>query len=149
SPEWGSASVLAAWSAYRAYGDVGELQRDYPVMQGYVKFLESKAKDGIVAYGLGDWYDIGPGGPGFGKQTTLGVTATLMLYQDAMTMAKIAKLLDKPDDAAGYASLASRTGAAFSARLGSPAAGVYDEGRQTAHAMPLPRRLLPGPRRAQ
>ncbi|MDW5267174.1 MULTISPECIES: family 78 glycoside hydrolase catalytic domain [Acidobacteriaceae] len=143
SPEWGSASVLAEWSAYRAYGDIGELQQSYPVMQRYVKFLESKAKDGIVAYGLGDWYDIGPGGPGLGKQTTLGVTATLMLYQDAVTMAKIAKLLDKPQDAAGYDALASRVGAAFNARFWNAATQQYDKGSQTANAMPLSLGLVP------
>ncbi|HEV2709498.1 MAG TPA: family 78 glycoside hydrolase catalytic domain [Edaphobacter sp.] len=149
SPEWGSASVLAEWSAYRAYGDIGELQRSYPLMQRYVKFLESKAKDGIVAYGLGDWYDIGPGGPGFGKQTTMGVTATIMLYQDAVTMEKIARLLDKTEDAAGYAALASRTGAAFNARFWNAATGQYDKGSQTANAMPLSLGLVPEPQRAQ
>ena len=64
SPEWGSASVLATWRAYQFYGDVAELVRAYPTMQRYVAFLEGKAKDGIVDYGLGDWYDIGPGAPG-------------------------------------------------------------------------------------
>jgi hypothetical protein len=149
SPEWGSASVLAEWSAYRAYGDIGELQRSYPMMQRYVKFLDSKAKDGIVAYGLGDWYDIGPGGPGVGKQTTLGVTATIMLYQDAVTMAKIAKLLDKQEDAAGYEALASRVGAAFNARFWNAATGVYDKGSQTANAMPLSLGLVPQAYRQQ
>ncbi len=149
SPEWGSSSVLAAWSAYRAYGDVGELQREYPVMQRYVKFLAGKANDGIVSYGLGDWYDIGPGEPGVSKQTTLGVTATLMLYEDAMTMAKIAKLLDKPEDAEGYAALATRTGAAFNARFWNAATGQYDKGSQTANAMPLALGLVPEERRAE
>lgn len=143
SPEWGSASVLAEWSAYRAYGDVGELQRSYPLMQRYVKFLEGRAKDGIVAYGLGDWYDIGPGGPGLGKQTTLGVTATMMLYQDAVTMAKIARLLDKPEDAAGYDALASRTGTAFNMRFWNASTQQYDKGSQTANAMPLSLGLVP------
>jgi alpha-L-rhamnosidase len=149
SPEWGSASVLAAWSAYRAYGDVGELQRDYPMMQRYMKFLEGKATAGIVSYGLGDWYDIGPGGPGFGKQTTIGVTATLMLYQDAVTMAKIARLLEKPEDATRYAALASRTGAAFNGRFWNAATGQYDKGSQTANAMPLALGLVPEAQRAQ
>lgn len=148
SPEWGSASVLAAWSAYRAYGELGELERSYPVMQRYVKFLEGKAKDGIVAYGLGDWYDIGPGGPGFGKQTTLGVTATLMLYEDATAMEKIAGLLGKVEDARGYAALASRVAAAFHARFFNAETGLYDKGSQTANAMPLALGLVPEERRA-
>ena len=149
SPEWGSASVLAAWSAYRAYGDVGELQREYPVMQRYVKFLESKAKDGIVAYGLGDWYDIGPGGPGFGKQTTLGVTATLMLYQDAMTMEKIAKLLDKPKMPRAMRRWHRRPGRRSMRASGTQSTGQYDKGSQTANAMPLELGLVPEARRAE
>jgi hypothetical protein len=149
SPEWGSASVLAAWSAYRAYGDAGRLQREYPVMQRYVKFLESKAVNGIVAYGLGDWYDIGPGGPGFGKQTSMGVTATLMLYQDAVTMAKIAGLLNKPEDAETYAALASRVGSAFQARFWNAAAGQYDKGSQAANSMPLALGLVPETHRSE
>jgi alpha-L-rhamnosidase len=72
SPEWGSAAVLAPWAAYRFYGDRNQLALDYPVMQRYVAYLAGRAVDGIVAYGLGDWYDIGPGGPGFEKNTTLG-----------------------------------------------------------------------------
>lgn len=149
SPEWGSASVLAEWSAYRAYGDVSELQRSYPAMQRYVNFLERKAKDGIVAYGLGDWYDIGPGEPGFSKQTTLGVTATLMLYEDAATMAKIAKLLDKPVDAERYTALAAKVGAAFNARFWNASTGQYDRGSQTANAMPLALGLVPPGQQAE
>jgi len=148
SPEWGSASVLAAWSAYRFYGDAGELERNYSTMKAYVTFLESKATDGIVAYGLGDWYDIGPGGPGFGKQTTLGVTATLMLYEDAVAMQKIAALLGHAEDAASYAALAEREKDAFNRRFWNAEAGYYDKGSQTANAMPLALGIVPEDRRA-
>jgi hypothetical protein len=149
SPEWGSASVLAGWAAYRAYGDVAELQREYPVMRRYVKFLESKAQDGLVVYGLGDWYDIGPGSPGLEKNTTLGVTATLMLYQDAKTMEQIADILGQSEDARGYAALAAQTRAAFNAKFFNQATGEYDRGSQTANAMPLDLGLVPDDRRAE
>ena len=43
---------------------------------------------------------------GLSKLTTTGVTATLMLYEDAVDMEKIATLLGKKDDAAKYAALA-------------------------------------------
>ncbi len=143
SPEWGSASVLAPWAAYRFYGDVAQLARTYPVMQRYVAFLEGKAVDGIVAYGLGDWYDIGPGGPGFGKQTTLGVTGTLMLYEDAVVMQKTAALLGKKADVAKYADLAAKEKAAFNAHFFDAAKGYYDKGSQTANAMPLALGIVP------
>ena len=74
--------MLAPWAAYRFYGDKEELARDWPVMERYVTYLRGRATDGVVAYGLGDWYDLGPGGPGFEKNTTLGVTGTLTLYED-------------------------------------------------------------------
>jgi alpha-L-rhamnosidase len=143
SPEWGSASVLAPWAAYRFYGDKRQLEHDYPVMQRYVQYLQDQAKDGIVAYGLGDWYDIGPGEPGFSKLTTLGVTGTLMLYEDAVAMQKIASLLRKQDDAAKYRALATKEKDALNARFFDAAKGYYDTGSQTAQAMPLALGIVP------
>lgn len=137
SPEWGSASVLEPWWAYSFYGDRQELANDYPVMQRYVAALAAKAVGGIVAYGLGDWYDIGPGAPGFEKNTSLGVTATLMLYQDAAAMEQIATLLGYTAQAVKYHALADRTALAFNAKFWDNEHGWYDRGSQTANAMPL------------
>ncbi len=147
SPEWGSASVLGPWAAYRFYGDKRELERSYPVMQAYVKFLEGKATDGIVAYGLGDWYDIGPKPPGVSQDTSLGVTGTLMLYEDARAMGKIAALLDNADDAAMYEALAEREKDAFNLKFWDADKGWYDTGSQTANAMPLALEIVPEDRR--
>jgi hypothetical protein len=149
SPEWGSASVLEPWWAYSFYGDKAELERDYPMMQRYTTALENKAVDGIVAYGLGDWYDIGPGSPGFEKNTTLGVTATLMLYEDAAAMARIAKLLGRAEDVARYEGLSKKTAESFNRHFWDATHGWYDRGSQTANAMPLTLDIVPAERRAQ
>jgi alpha-L-rhamnosidase len=143
SPEWGSAMVLAPWAAYQFYGDKHLLAEAYPAMQRYVAFLESKANDGIVSYGLGDWFDIGPGAPGVSKLTSAGVTGTLMLYEDAAAMQRIATLLGKPSDAAKYSALAKREKAAFQARFFDSRAQVYDKGSQAAQAMPLALGIVP------
>jgi len=148
SPEWGSASVLGPWAAYRFYGDKQQLEQNYPVMQGYVKSLQSRAVDGIVAYGLGDWYDIGPKPPGVSQNTSLGVTGTLMLYEDAMAMNRIAKLLGHAEDAAMYAALAQREAEAFNRKYWDAEKGWYDRGSQTANAMPLALGIVPEERRA-
>jgi alpha-L-rhamnosidase len=148
SPEWGSASILAAWSAYRFYGDRGELEQNYTTMKAYLRFLENKATDGIVEYGLGDWYDIGPGAPGLSKLTTTGVTATLMLYEDAVAMQKIAALLGYADDAASDGALAEREKDAFNQRFWDAANGYYDKGSQTANAMPLALGIVPEDKQA-
>jgi hypothetical protein len=149
SPEWGSASVLGAWAAYRFYGDKDELERSYPVMQAYVKYLQGKATDGIVAYGLGDWFDIGPKPPGVSQDTSLGVTGTLMLYEDAAAMSRIAALLDHAGDAATYAALAEREKDAFNTKFWDADKGWYDRGSQTANAMPLALGVVPEERRAK
>jgi hypothetical protein len=148
SPEWGSASVLGQWAAYRFYGDKAALEKNYATMQRYVKFLEGKAQDGIVSYGLGDWYDIGPGAPGVSKLTSLGVTGTLMLYEDARAIEKIATILGRDADAAMYAELAKREAAAFNQRYWDGAKGYYDKGSQTANAMPLALGIVPEEHRA-
>jgi alpha-L-rhamnosidase len=149
SPEWGSAVILAPWTAYRFYGDIHELETMYPVMQRYVSFLEAKAVDGIVAYGLGDWYDIGPGSPGLSKLTTQGVTGTLMLYQDAVAMQKIALLLGKNADVVRYAALSERERRAFNAKFFDATNRYYDKGSQTAQAMPLALGIVPDDAKAQ
>jgi hypothetical protein len=143
SPEWGSASVLGQWAAYRFYGDKAQLEKNYSVMQRYVKFLEGKAEDGIVAYGLGDWFDIGPGAPGVSKLTSPGVTGTLMLYEDARAMQRIATILGRAEDAVAYATLAARETDAFNTRFWNAGKGYYDQGSQTANAMPLGLGIVP------
>jgi alpha-L-rhamnosidase len=140
--------VLAPWAAYQFYGDKQELAKAYPAMERYVAFLQSKAVDGIVAYGLGDWFDIGPDAPGVSKLTTAGVTGTLMLYEDAADMQKIATLLGRTSDSAKYAALAKREKDAFQTRFFDAKAQVYDKGSQAAQAMPLALGIVPEDARA-
>jgi hypothetical protein len=147
SPEWGSASILGPWAAYRFYGDLRELERSYPAMQAYVNYLQGRAVDGILAYGLGDWYDIGPKPPGVSQDTSLGVTGTLMLYEDAVAMSKIAALLGHKDDAALYAALAEREKDTFNAKFWDAEKSCYGRGSQTASAMPLALGIVPEERK--
>lgn len=143
SPEWGSAAVLAPWTAYRFYGDKVQLARNYPMMQRYVNSLEARASQGIVSFGLGDWYDIGPGQPGKSKLTTLGVTGTLMLYEDAVAMEQAASILGRSADAARYKALAATQKDAFNTTFFHADHGAYDRGSQTAQAMPLALGIVP------
>jgi alpha-L-rhamnosidase len=150
SPEWGSASVLGPWAAYRFYGDKAELERDYPAMRAYLMHLASRVgPDWIVAYGLGDWYDIGPKPPGVSQNTSLGVTGTLMLYEDALTMVKVAALLGHTDEAGVYAALAEHAKNGFNKKYWDAEKGWYDRGSQTANAMPLALGIVPEEHRAQ
>ena len=149
SPEWGSAVVLATWEAFRFYGDQQRLADNYAAMQAWVRYLQSRAENGIVSYGLGDWYDIGPKPPGFAQNTTAGVTGTLMLVECAQAMERIASLRGRAEDAAGYRALAQREAAAFETKFWDEAHGWYDTGSQTANAMPLALGIVPERQRAR
>jgi len=147
SPEWGSASVLGPWIAYQHYGDQGILADHYSLMKSYVDYLTGRAKDHIISYGLGDWYDIGPKEPGESQLTSRGITATAIYYLDLTVVQKVALLLGKPSDAAAYGKLAEEVRDAFNKNFFHPDSNQYDQGSQTADAMPLAAGLVPEEKR--
>jgi hypothetical protein len=143
SPEWGSAMVMIPWWAYRIYGDRRLLVESLPAMERYVDYLGNKAKDNIVSYGLGDWYDIGPGEPGVSKLTPLGVTATATYYQDLRVIEQACVRLGQQEEAERYGARAEGVKAAFDRSFFDAQAGQYATGSQTAQAMPLVMGLCP------
>jgi hypothetical protein len=143
SPEWGSAAILAPWYSYQRTGNKIELAAQYSVMCAYADYLATRVHDGILDYGLGDWYDIGPGEPGLAKLTTAGVTATAIYYQDLTVLGQIAALLGKEDESRRYAGSANAVRSAFNARFFHPDTHTYDKGSQTALAMPLALGIVP------
>ena len=148
SPEWGSAAVLAPWYVYERDGDLQFLGAQYPVMRAYTAYLATRAHDGIIDYGLGDWYDIGPGSPGLSKLTSAGVTATAIYYQDLRALEKTAALLGKQDESRADGQQADAVRTAFNARFFDASHHIYDKGSQTAQAMPLALGMAPSDERA-
>ncbi len=148
SPEWGSAAVLAPWYAYERTGDRAFLSAQYGVMRAYAKYLGSRAHDGIVDYGLGDWFDIGPGDAGFSQLTTAGVTGTAIYYQDLKVLEQTAAVLGRNQESAVYAGQAARVREIFNAKFFDAAQHRYDKGSQTAQAMPLALGIVPEDQRA-
>jgi hypothetical protein len=137
SPEWGSACVIAPWRAYEMYGDRRILEAQYACMQRYAAYLGSRAKNHIVAHGLGDWYDIGPREPGESQLTSLGLTSTGVYYQDIAVLRQVAELLGKGQDVQGYTALSDEVRKAFTAAFFHAEKDQYDRNSQTANAMPL------------
>jgi alpha-L-rhamnosidase len=147
SPEWGSAAILDPWLEYRFYGDRQALAEQYVVMRKYADYLTSRANDHIISYGLGDWYDVGPGPLGESQLTGRGVTGTAIYYLDLTVLQKAALLLGRVPDARKYAALAREVRAAFNSKMFNANTNEYDTGSQTANAMPLAVGLVPGDRR--
>jgi alpha-L-rhamnosidase len=143
SPEWGSAGIIIPYELYQWYGDIAVLQENYQTMEKYVAYLKSMAVNGIIDYGLGDWFDFGPKQPGEAQLTSNELTATATYYYNLTSMAKIATLLDKADDATKYQAEAETIKTAFNKRFYNAETHVYEQGSQTAFAMPLDLGLVP------
>jgi hypothetical protein len=137
SPEWGSAGVINPWNAWKMYGDRRNLETHFGVMLRYADYLQSTAKDQIVAHGLGDWYDIGPGGPGESKLTSKGLTSTAVYYQGLSILQQVATILGKTEEAAALAERAAKVRAAFNGTFYHPKEKQYDRNSQTANSMPI------------
>lgn len=148
SPEWGSAGVMLPWLAWEWYGDKQALAGQYRSMKAYVEYLDARTKDGLLTYGLGDWYDIGPRGPGESQLTPQGVTATATYWRDLQVLQRAALLLGKSDDQTQFLNKAETTEAAFQKAYFGPASTTYATGSQTSLAMPLALGMVPEPARA-
>ena len=143
TPEWGSASILSPWEAFQFYGDVEVLEDHYNSMVAYAGYLRSKLQDGMLNYGLGDWYDIGPRSPGEAQLTGKELTATAIYYQDLRALEATASLLGKEADAASFGREAAEVRESFNKHLLHADTAIYDRGSQTAQAMPLVLGMVP------
>lgn len=137
SPEWGSASIIIPWYVYKCYGDDSLLKEYYPQMKKYLRYLSSRAKNHIIEYGLGDWFDLGPKNPGYSQLTSNGVTATGIYYYDIVIMKQVAELLSKNKDVEEFSLLADSVRVAYNDKYYNKENGTYDRNSQTANAMSL------------
>jgi hypothetical protein len=141
SPEWGAAAVLAPWEAYRFSGDATVLAAAWPAAQRYCAYLAQRSREGILDFGMGDWYDVGPNEPGEAQLTSRALVGTATYIACLQTMDKIAARIGQGH--ADYAALAVQVTRQFNARFLDPATGRYERGSQTAQAMPLALGLAP------
>jgi len=137
SPEWGSNGVIMPWYVYQWYGDKEVLKESYDMMTRYVAYLEKKSKNHILYFGLGDWYDIGPRDLGPSQLTPGGITSTAIYYYDLTLISKIARILDKDDDAKKYEALSAEVKKAYNDTFYHKQTYQYGSGSQTANAISI------------
>jgi hypothetical protein len=137
SPEWGSAAVLIPWNLYRWYGDRSALASHYDMMRRYVAYLSGRAHDGILNYGLGDWYDLGKKPPGVAQLTPLALTATAFYFRDLQILQQTAGVLGHEDEAADFGRQAAAVRRTFNLNFYSSADHRYATGSQTSDALAL------------
>jgi len=137
SPEWGGSYIIVPWQQYEWTGDIELLRKHFDGMKRYVDYLTTRSRDHIVSHGLGDWYDIGPGDPGYAQLTPTSVTATAYYYTDAEIVGRTARLLGRTEDAEKYGKLAAEIRNTFNKKFYDPATGKFATGSQCANAIAL------------
>jgi hypothetical protein len=149
SPEWSSSFVLSPEQNFDFYGEMQSATRHYANIKRYVDYLGTRASGYILNYGLGDWYDLGPGALGQAQLTPVSLTATAMYFADAKALAQMATRLGNTADAATYNALAANIRSAFNALHYNPASGSYATNSQTSNALPLAFNLVEDANRAK
>jgi hypothetical protein len=137
SPEWSASFILVPWQQYEFSGDLELFRRHFDAMKKYVAYLGSRADNYIVNYGLGDWYDLGPRGPGVSQLTPIALTATAMYYENTRTLAQAAALIGKTNDAVELSDLADKIRNAFNNKFYDVTNHTFATGSQCANAIPL------------
>ena len=137
SPEWGSTLIILPFMYYDQYGDSTLITDNYEPMRRYVDYLTSRADNGIVSHGLGDWYDYGPWRAGFSKNTPVPLVATAHYIFDIQLLVRAAEMTGRKDDVKKYSALLKEVTDDFNREFYKPDSCTYGTGSQTSNALPL------------
>lgn len=134
---WGDAGIICPWTIYQVYGDRRLIEKHYPAMTKYIKFLESRSP-GYLSPPLGtygDWLNVN-------DPTPKDLIATAYFAYSTRRMAEMARAIGKEDDAKKYEALFANVCAAFDRRFVS-VDGKLEGNSQTAYLLALRFGLLP------
>ncbi len=147
-PAWADAGIICPWTIYLCYGDTRLLAEHYDGMKRFVQFLVETKPDGPPFphrrggwSGFGDWLSIN-------AETPTDLIGVAFLAHSARLLARIADVLQKPEDAARYNGLADEVKQAFANRYLTPA-GLLAASTQTACVLALHFDLIPPGSRPQ
>ncbi|QJS99192.1 family 78 glycoside hydrolase catalytic domain [Streptomyces asoensis] len=127
---WGGAFVLVPWQLYTTYGDADTLRTYYPRMRRYAAFLQTQVTDGILDYGLGDWFTPD-------RTFPRAVAGTYGYWRVVDALARISTVLDDDAAAADYRTKADTAARALAAKYYDAATGTFAAGGQGAEALAL------------
>lgn len=142
---WGGAVIRIPWRLYEVYGDTRTMARYYDNMVAWLNYeAENRAQHNGDIPGLGDWLADD-------RSTPMLLPILAGYYTAATDMAKIAKVLGKPDDEAKYTALAEDLAKDFNNRFRHvDDNGVfYGSDSETSDAMALDAGLVAPSERAQ
>jgi len=141
-PGWSGYCVTLPWEMYERYGDTRILEENFPTIQRWLAFLETKARDNMLQRWGGEWDFLGdwlwPGAKGVNGDTreTLFFNNCYWIF-NLQTAANIAEIVGKPDDAKKYHARAGEVRKAVHGKFFIPAENSYVNGFQAYLAIAL------------
>ncbi len=123
SPPWNAAYVMIPWWLYQYAGDERIVREHYAGIKKYVDWELAKQSGGLSTTNYGDW--VSPDSGGGKPPEDPRVAGTAYVFLMTRTLARMAELLGRDDDAATYGAAAARMRAAFNAAFYDPARGWY------------------------
>ncbi len=141
---WPATFLLIHQMLHEQYGDTRVLARDYPAMQKWIAYMQKTyQKDGLMPRDeYGDWC-MPPESPQLihsqdpARKTAKEFLGSAYFYHLLRLMSRFAAILDKADDARGYASQAEAMRTAFEKAYFNAQLGYYSNGTQTSSVLPL------------
>ncbi|MCD6596343.1 MAG: family 78 glycoside hydrolase catalytic domain, partial [Bacteroidales bacterium] len=138
--EWSSTYITIAWNFYKYYGDTQLLEENYEAMKRYMDFLGSISDHLIIPQGwIGDW---GSMVEGWEEGEPESIPTAYYFYNSSL-MAKIAKVLEKPNDEKHFTQLGVEIKKAYNEKYFNTETNNYNDGSQMANAFPIYLDLIP------
>jgi len=141
-PGWSGYCVTLPWEMYERYGDTRILKVNFPTIQRWLAFLETKAKDDMLTRWGGQWDFLGdwlwPGAKGVNGDTieTLFYNNCYWIF-NLQTAAQIADIIGEKEAAAQYRDRADEVRRAVHAKFFKPEESSYVNGFQGYLAIAL------------
>jgi len=141
---WPGTYILIADMLYNQYGDKGPIEKHYASMKKWLSYMRSKyiKNDLMTKDKYGDWC-VPPESPELihsrdsSRNTNGEVIATAYYYRMLFLMQHFAKLLNKPQEANEFSTIALRTALAFNNKFLDRKTFKYSNNTVTANLLPL------------
>ena len=146
---WPGTFLFVHGMLYDQYGDKRALERNYPAMKKWIEHERGYMKDGLISKDqYADWC-VPPEDPKLihsqdpARVTDKTLIATSYYYELLRVMARFARILDQPVDAAEFDTRAGQIQDAFQRRFFKLERSSYDNGTQTSSILPLYFHMVP------
>ncbi|MDX2081999.1 MAG: family 78 glycoside hydrolase catalytic domain [Terrimicrobiaceae bacterium] len=140
-PAWADAGVICPWAIYVYFGDRRILERHYDSARRFVDSLHATSQNLIRCHpefvewgGFGDW--LAKDGGGTEGTTPKELIGTAFFAESARILSRISEVLERPQEAEAYRTLAADVGKAFRQRFVSND-GRVQGGTQTGAVLAL------------